>query len=77
MYLQGENIKPRSTKEARALIGTKVIYLQKRDIDKSGRGYFFPQHGIIAGVNGRNIVIDDPYNYCVYLSDIVEMVREE
>jgi hypothetical protein len=41
--LEGQNIKPRTAKEAKALIGKEVIYLQTGDIDRSGRGYFFPR----------------------------------
>lgn len=72
-YLTGENIAPRTSAEAKALIGKKVEYLQNRDIDKSGRGYFFPQTGVVRAVIRREIAIDDPTNFTISLSDLVEM----
>lgn len=77
-YLGGkENIRPQTAAEARKLIGKRVIYLQKRDIDKSGRGYFFPQHGVVAAVAGREIAMNEPTNFVVRLGDLVEMVEFE
>ena len=72
-YLEGENIAPRSNAEARALVGKKVEYLQGRDIDRSGRGYFFPRIGVVAAVRGRDIAMDDSSNFCVHLNNLVEM----
>lgn len=77
MYLDGENISPRSPAEAKALIGKTVKYLQIQDIDKSGRGYFFPQQGKIVAVHGREIAIDDPNNFQIHLSHLQEMVEIE
>lgn len=59
--LEGDNRAPRNVGEARALTGCKVKYLQCRDIDRSGRGYFFPQYGTIDGAIRREIVIDGDY----------------
>jgi hypothetical protein len=73
LRLGGENIKPKTAKEARALIGKTVKYLQKSDIDKSGRGYFFPQVGTIAGVLRKEIAMDSPSNFIVSISNLVEM----
>lgn len=73
-YLEGENIKPGNTKDAKALIGKKVKYLCSRDIDKSGRGYIFPRVGVIANVHNKEIAIDDTENYQFFISDVVEMV---
>lgn len=74
--LKGKNIAPRNHKEAKTLIGMKVCYLRETDIDKSGRGYFFPRHGTIANVSGRNIAIDYPENWVMVYSEIREMVTE-
>jgi hypothetical protein len=76
-YLTGTNIAPRTAKQARALIGRNVTYLQKADIDRSGRGFFFPRAGRIADVSGRNIAIDSPDNFVIYLPDLVEMTAQE
>lgn len=37
------------------LIGTKVNYLLNRDIDRSGRGCFFPQKGTITEIYRRHV----------------------
>lgn len=75
-YFEGEeNIAPETAAEARKLIGMKVKYLCSRDIDRSGRGYFFPRHGVVAAVVGREIAIDEPSNFCIDLGSLVEMVR--
>lgn len=71
-YLEGENIAPRTIAAARALIGTKITFLPERDIDKSGRGYFWRRYGTVSGAVGRNIVIDGDY---YSMRDIREMVR--
>ncbi|MFZ3286580.1 MAG: hypothetical protein WA191_06990 [Telluria sp.] len=69
-YLEGENIAPRTSVEARALIGKRVEYLTERDIDKSGRGYYWPRFGSIESVKGRNIQIDGDW---LTFRDIREM----
>jgi hypothetical protein len=75
IYLEGNDIKPRTAKEAKALIGKRVKYLQSSDVDKSGRGYFFPRVGTIVDVKGKNIAIDDKSNFCIFLSNLVEMTE--
>lgn len=70
--LGGENIAPRTKKEAEALTNTRVRYLRTCDIDRSGRGYFFPQVGVIERAIGREVVIDGDY---IPLKSIVEMER--
>lgn len=76
--LEGTSIKHLlSTKEGRAsLIGKDVIYLTSADIDRSGRGYFFPRYGMIAGFSprSREMAIDTPENYVAITSAVVEMV---
>lgn len=72
-YLEGENIAPTTAAEARKLIGKRVEYLLTRDIDRSGRGYYFPKVGTIAGVHGREVAMDHPENYIVHLDRLVDM----
>jgi len=62
-FLEGENLAPLTASSARALIGKRVKYLRERDIDKSGRGFFFPQDGVVADVYGRNIAFDHEHNF--------------
>ena len=71
-YFEGENIKPRYASDARLLIGKRVKWLRSSDIDKSGRGYYFPRYGTVDDVHGRNVSIDG----CWYaFSGFVEMVE--
>lgn len=76
--LEGTSIKHLlSTKEGRtSLVGKEVVYLTSSDIDRSGRGYFFPRYGMIAGFSprGREMAIDTTENYVAFTSDVVEMV---
>lgn len=77
-YLEGTSvIHLLITKEGRSsLVGKHVQYIREVDIDKSGRGYFFPRAGMIAGFSqrGAEIAIDDPMNYTIVRSDLREMV---
>jgi hypothetical protein len=73
--IYGDNIAPRSAGDARKLIGTRVLYLRERDIDKSGRGYISPQYGTIVDVQGRNVAIDHVNNFDIYLTELREMVE--
>ena len=70
--LDGENIVPGNRREALMLVGKRVKYLRRSDIDHSGRGYIFPREGRVQSVHGKNIQIDDDWEY---LSSFVEMVE--
>lgn len=72
-YLTGENIAPKTAKEAKALIGKHVEYLQTRDIDRSGRGYIFPRYGTVTGVLRRDMDMDNNLSFDVSMSNLVEM----
>lgn len=69
-----ENIAPRTTAAARSLIGKKVKYLTEADIDKTGRGYFFPRVGVVVDVHRNEIAIDHPGNFCISMSSLREMI---
>lgn len=70
-YLDGENLKPYDSSAAEKLIGKTVTYLRTTDIDKSGRGYFFPRCGVVEGVLRKNLLISDVY---ISFNDIVEII---
>jgi len=53
------NSTPKTAAEAKALLGKRVKYLQEQDIDRSGRGLYFPRYGTVTGNKGKNIVIAD------------------
>ncbi len=63
------------TKHLKKLVGVEVSYLLKRDIDKSGRGVFFPQAGEITEVFNKHVVFDDNGDY-VHFSAISEITTE-
>lgn len=49
----------RTVADRKALVGKAIAYLRPCDIDKSGRGYFFPQFGIVAAAPGRELELDN------------------
>lgn len=57
-YLVGEHIKI-DTKTLKELIGCRIEYLRECDIDKSGRGFFFPRTGTISEIYRKHIVIEN------------------
>jgi hypothetical protein len=69
-YLEGEQLQKRAA-ALRRHIGKRVQYLRECDIDKSGRGYFFPRLGRITKVHGRNIWFDESPEW---LPDVREIV---
>lgn len=69
--LGGENIKPSNAAQARALIGKQLQWLTEWEIDKSGRGYFFPKTGSIIAVHRREVEIENG-NF-ISISSFVEM----
>lgn len=71
-YFEGPDIRPKNTAAARKLIGKRVKYLRNIDIDRSGRGYYWPQFGIVTEAHQRQIVINGDW---VLLKSIVEMVE--
>ena len=71
IYLEGEQINKDNLK---SLKGQKVIYLLDRDIDKTGRGYYFPRIGTITHINGRTIDFDDSQEF-ISLTKLRECVE--
>lgn len=70
-YLSGARLDISTIVKRFALVGKTVRYLRKCDIDRSGRGYFFPKVGMIAYVKGRVIAFDN--GSVELVGDIVEM----
>lgn len=58
-YLEGTNARPSTVAAARALIGLRIQYLRDVDIDRSGRGYYFPRYDNVLEVSGRNIRLEN------------------
>lgn len=70
-YLEGENVRPHTATEARKLIGKQVEFLRGRDIDRSGRGYFWPRKGTVTEAIGRNIEIGGNWESLASLVEVV------
>jgi hypothetical protein len=73
--LEGQLVHLRTAADARKLIGKRVEYLRDCDIDKSGRGYFFPRYDTVAEVHGRQIIFGNGNS--TGIRDIVELVIME
>lgn len=69
--LRGIPITDRSTKNFRACIWQYVEYLRHCDIDRSGRGYYFPREGTIEQVKSRQVCISGSW---LMIRDICEIV---
>lgn len=48
LLTKGKPVPFKKLADRRALVGKRVIYLRDVDIDKSGRGYFFPRYDTVA-----------------------------
>ena len=75
--LTGKNIAPLNSAAAKKLIGKRITYLRECDMDRSGRGYFFPRGGVVADVFRGNLAIDDSSNFIGSLRSFVEVVVDE
>lgn len=73
--LEGENLAPLTTAKARKLIGKRVVYLRHCDIDRTGRGLYFPKYGVVSDVYRGHLAIDDASNFIGTLRSIVEIVE--
>jgi hypothetical protein len=73
-YLDGEQL---NKSELKNYVGRRCQYLLKRDIDKTGRGYFFPRSGVITFANKRQVDFDDRQEFHSILSDLREIVLLE
>lgn len=70
-YLEGEHIQI-NRKSILGILGKDIKYLLNKDIDKSGRGYFFPRIGIIEEVYRNNVFFDDGTN--THINDLKEII---
>lgn len=70
--LEGTLARFRSASERRMLVGKTIKYLRHCDIDKSGRGYFFPRVDVVIEAKGRDLIFENGSSASV--SDLVEVV---
>lgn len=62
----------RSEKAVKDVIGLQICYLQGKDIDRSGRGIFFPRYGYVENVQRGHIYFSDG-NAPIRIKDLVEL----
>lgn len=70
-YLDGDAAPFRTAAQRKALVGKRIEYLRDCDIDRSGRGYFFPRIGIVESASGVALYLDNGSD--LRRSDIVEL----
>jgi len=72
-HIKGEEFTDLTTKGFKTLIGKRIAYIRKQDIDKSGRGYYFPRFGTVNAVQNRKVEIDGD-GFCTSIKSFVEVV---
>lgn len=63
-------IKNPKTLDVRKFVGKRVVYLLSGDIDRSGRGIFFPRYADVVKVEKQNVWVDSDV---LFLPQIVEI----
>ena len=58
-FLEGEQAPFRTAAERKRLVGKVIRYLRSCDIDRSGRGYFFPRVDIVVSAAGLNLFLEN------------------
>jgi hypothetical protein len=72
MRLTGNHVAFRTAADRRALVGRYIMFLRHCDIDRTGRGMFFPRTGIVQSAGGRFLNMDNGTSLAA--SDLVEVV---
>ena len=72
--LEGHHAPFSTAADRKRLIGRRVRYLRHCDIDKTGRGYFFPRSGNVTDARGTQIILGDGNS--VSRGDLVELVDD-
>lgn len=50
---------PRLVADIRPLVGKKIEFVLERDIDRSGRGFYWTKFGTVVREQGKNIWLDN------------------
>lgn len=58
-YLDNGKYFPRTAKDIKSLLGKNIEYLLKIDVDRSGRGFFFPKETVIIETYGKNVKFEN------------------
>lgn len=70
-YFDGETAPFRTAADRKALVGKHIRYVRHCDIDKTGRGYFFPRIDTVVEATGTNLIFDNGSS--VARGDLVEV----
>jgi len=70
-YLNGPSVPFRTKADRKALVGKMIKYLRRCDIDRSGRGYFFPRVDFVEREIGRELIFSN--GNTVLAGDLVEI----
>lgn len=62
-FMEGGLPFPKTAKGMRELIGKNIEYVLSRNVDRSGRGYFSTDRGIVKEQHGKNIRIEGDWRY--------------
>ncbi len=70
--LEGEQAAFQTAEDRKKLVGKVIKYLRQCDIDKSGRGYFFPRVDVVIDAKGRQLILSNWDSLSA--GDLVELV---
>lgn len=71
-YLEGTHAPFKTAADRKKLIGYNIRYLRRCDIDRSGRGYFFPRFDHVVNASGVQIILESGNS--IDRGDLVELV---
>jgi hypothetical protein len=71
-YLEGNQVPFRTAQDRKNLVGKAIRYLRDCDIDKSGRGMFFPRVDVVTDAKGKQIFLEN--GNTVPAGDLIEVV---
>jgi hypothetical protein len=58
-YLDGPRVPFQTAADRKALVGKTIRYLRPCDIDRSGRGYFFPRVATVVEAKGVQLIFEN------------------
>jgi hypothetical protein len=77
LYEQMNPVRISCKSDAKKYIGKKIWFLRSEDIDKSGRGYYFPRFIIVDEIVGNDFHWEDGGFYVEYKKIVRLMVLPE
>lgn len=71
MLAEGTPAPYKKMADRKKLVGKRVVYLRRLDIDRSGRGMVFPRYGVVEAARPYAIEMDN--GTWVQTSELVEL----